>query len=146
MILFPAIDLYEKKAVRLYKGDYANMTVYSENPIEIARDFENCGCTHIHMVDLEGAKDGTTPNLDTVRDILSVGLPVEVGAARVKAREEALLLFEDVAANKVTPESYLDEEDGAVEEAFPAFSAPPPVRIVNGSVLSPAGMPFPRAI
>ena len=73
-------------------------------------------------------------------------LPVEVGAARVKAREEALLLFEDVAANKVTPESYLDEEDGAVEEAFPAFAAPPPVRIVNGSVLSPAGMPFPRAI
>ena len=73
-------------------------------------------------------------------------LPVEVGAARVKAREEALLLFEDVASNKVTPESYLDEEDGAVEEAFPAFAAPPPVRIVNGSVLSPAGMPFPRAI
>ena len=73
-------------------------------------------------------------------------LPVEVGAARVKAREEALLLFEDVAANKVTPESYLDEEDGAVEEASPAFAAPPPVRIVNGSVLSPAGMPFPRAI
>ena len=73
-------------------------------------------------------------------------LPVEVGAARVKAREEALLLFEDVAANKVTPESYLDEEDGAIEEAFPAFAAPPPVRIVNGSVLSPAAMPFPRAI
>ena len=65
MILFPAIDLFEKKAVRLYKGDYANMTIYSENPIEIARDFENSGCTHIHMVDLEGAKDGTTPNLST---------------------------------------------------------------------------------
>ena len=73
-------------------------------------------------------------------------LPVEVGAARVKAREEALLLFEDIAANKVTPESYLEEEDGAVEEAFPSFSAPPPVRIVNGCVLSPAGMAFPRAI
>lgn len=73
-------------------------------------------------------------------------LPVEVGAARVKAREEALLLFEDVAADKVTPESYIDEEDGAIEEAFPAFSAPPPVRVVNGSVLSPAGMEFPRAI
>ena len=43
MILFPAIDLFEKKAVRLYKGDYENMTVYSHNPIEIARDFENCG-------------------------------------------------------------------------------------------------------
>ena len=73
-------------------------------------------------------------------------LPVEVGAARVKARDEALLLFEDIAANKVTHESYLEEEDGAVEEAFPAFAAPPPIRIVNGSVLSPAGMPFPRAI
>ena len=80
MILFPAIDLYEKKAVRLYKGDYANMTVYSENPIEIARDFENCGCTHIHMVDLEGAKDGTTPNLAIVEQVAKeTSLFVEIG-------------------------------------------------------------------
>ena len=69
MIIFPAIDLYGKKAVRLYKGDYAQMTVYSDNPIEIARDFERAGATHVHLVDLEGAKDGTTPNLDIVRDI-----------------------------------------------------------------------------
>ena len=80
MILYPAIDLYEKKAVRLYKGDYANMTVYSENPIEIARDFENCGCTHIHMVDLEGARDGTTPNLSIVaKAAKETGLFVEIG-------------------------------------------------------------------
>lgn len=80
MILFPAIDLYEKKAVRLYKGDYANMTVYSENPIEIARDFENCGCTHIHMVDLEGAKDGTTPNISVVAQVAKeTSLFVEIG-------------------------------------------------------------------
>ena len=80
MILFPAIDLYEKKAVRLYKGDYANMTVYSENPIEIAQDFENCGCTHIHMVDLEGAKDGTTPNLAIVEQVAKeTSLFVEIG-------------------------------------------------------------------
>ena len=80
MILFPAIDLYEKKAVRLYKGDYANMTVYSENPIEIARDFENCGCSHIHMVDLEGAKDGTTPNLAIVEQVAKeTSLFVEIG-------------------------------------------------------------------
>ena len=80
MILFPAIDLYEKKAVRLYKGDYANMTVYSENPIEIARDFEAKGCTHIHMVDLEGAKDGTTPNLTIVEQVArETGLFVEIG-------------------------------------------------------------------
>lgn len=69
MIIFPAIDLYDKKAVRLYKGDYQQMTVYSDNPIEIARDFETAGATHVHLVDLEGAKDGTTPNIDIVRDI-----------------------------------------------------------------------------
>ena len=67
MIIFPAIDLYGKKAVRLYKGDYQNMTVYSDNPIEIARDFEAQGASHVHMVDLEGAKDGTTPNFDIDR-------------------------------------------------------------------------------
>jgi len=80
MILFPAIDLFEKKAVRLYKGDYANMTVYSENPIEIARDFEAKGCTHIHMVDLEGAKDGTTPNIKVVAQVArETSLFVEIG-------------------------------------------------------------------
>ena len=80
MILFPAIDLYEGKAVRLYKGDYQNMTVYSNNPIEIARDFENAGCTHIHMVDLEGARDGTTPNLAVVEQVArETGLFVEIG-------------------------------------------------------------------
>ena len=66
MILFPAIDLVGGKAVRLFKGDYAQMTVYSEHPEEIARDFVACGADHIHIVDLEGAKDGTTPNLKTV--------------------------------------------------------------------------------
>ena len=80
MILFPAIDLFEKKAVRLYKGDYHNMTVYSENPIEIARDFERKGCTHIHMVDLEGAKDGTTPNISIVEQVAKeTSLFVEIG-------------------------------------------------------------------
>ena len=80
MIIFPAIDLYDRKAVRLYKGDYQNMTVYSENPIEIARDFEAAGATHIHMVDLEGARDGTTPNLDIVAQVArETGLFVEIG-------------------------------------------------------------------
>ena len=80
MILFPAIDLYEKKAVRLLKGDYQNMTIYSENPIEVARDFEAAGATHIHMVDLEGAKDGTTPNLSIVEQVArETSLFVEIG-------------------------------------------------------------------
>lgn len=80
MILFPAIDLYEGKAVRLYKGDYARMTVYSEHPEEIARDFAACGATHVHLVDLEGARSGETPNLDTVLRIReSSGLFCEIG-------------------------------------------------------------------
>ncbi len=69
MNIFPAIDLYDGKAVRLYKGDYAQMTVYHENPLAVARDFEQAGATHIHIVDLEGAKTGETPNLDVVTAI-----------------------------------------------------------------------------
>ena len=80
MILFPAIDLFEGKAVRLYKGDYGQMTVYSEHPEEIARDFAECGATHIHLVDLEGARSGETPNLGTVLKIReSTGLFCEIG-------------------------------------------------------------------
>ena len=80
MILFPAIDLFEGKAVRLYKGDYAQMTVYSEHPEEIAADFAACGATHIHLVDLEGARSGETPNLETVLKIReSSGLFCEIG-------------------------------------------------------------------
>ncbi len=69
MLIFPAIDLYGGKAVRLYKGDYQNMTIYSDDPLSVARDFVAAGATCIHMVDLEGARDGTTPNLAIVRDI-----------------------------------------------------------------------------
>ncbi len=69
MIIYPAIDLYEGKAVRLFKGDYAQMTVYNENPLLVAKAFEKSGATHIHLVDLEGAKNGTTPNFDTVKKI-----------------------------------------------------------------------------
>ena len=80
MILFPAIDLFEGKAVRLYKGDYSQMTVYSEHPEEIARDFAACGASHIHLVDLEGARSGETPNLETVLKIReSTGLFCEIG-------------------------------------------------------------------
>ena len=69
MLIYPAIDLYEGKAVRLYKGNYSEMTVYSYDPLSIAKDFEASGATHIHMVDLEGAKLGTTPNFDVVASV-----------------------------------------------------------------------------
>lgn len=80
MIIFPAIDLYEGKAVRLLKGDYDKMTVYSDNPASVAAEFRNMGATHIHLVDLEGAKNGTTPNIETVRKIKAeCGLFAEIG-------------------------------------------------------------------
>ena len=80
MKIFPAIDLYDKKAVRLYKGDYAQMTVYSDDPVSVALDFKRQGAEYIHVVDLEGAKDGTTPNISVVRDIVgATGLFVEIG-------------------------------------------------------------------
>ena len=66
MVIYPAIDLYGGKAVRLFKGDYAQMTVYNDDPTQVARDFQTQGATHIHLVDLEGAKFGTSPNFETI--------------------------------------------------------------------------------
>ena len=80
MKLYPAIDLYDGKAVRLYKGEYQQMTVYNENPLAVARDFQNAGATCIHLVDLEGAKFGTTSNLPVIERIVkATDLFVEVG-------------------------------------------------------------------
>ena len=80
MKLYPAIDLYEGKAVRLFKGEYQQMTVYNENPLAVARDFQNAGANCIHLVDLEGAKFGTTSNLPVIEKIVNAtDLFVEVG-------------------------------------------------------------------
>ncbi len=80
MKIFPAIDLCEGKAVRLYKGDYAQMTVYDPEPLNTARAFEAAGAKYLHMVDLEGARNGGTPNMDAVRRIVEgTGLFVELG-------------------------------------------------------------------
>ena len=80
MLIYPAIDLYEGKAVRLFKGDYNQMTVYNDNPLAVAQDFQRCGAVCMHMVDLQGARDGTTPNLETVCKIKeSTGLFCQIG-------------------------------------------------------------------
>lgn len=80
MFIYPAIDLYEGKAVRLFKGDYAQMTVYSEDPPEVAKAFYAAGARYIHLVDLEGAKKGVPANLEVIRKIIGAApLFVEVG-------------------------------------------------------------------
>lgn len=80
MNIFPAVDLLDGKAVRLYKGDYNQVTVYNENPLSVAKEFEQQGARFIHLVDLEGAKNGGTPHMDVVRSIAAnTTLFTEVG-------------------------------------------------------------------
>ena len=113
MKIFPAIDLYEGKAVRLLKGDYNNLTVYSENPIEIAKDFEAQGATELHTVDLEGARDGGTPNIDIIKSFVeNTSLNVEVGGGirsmdTVKAYLDAGVTRVILGTAAVTDEDFL---------------------------------------
>ena len=115
MKIFPAIDLYEGKAVRLLKGDYNALTVYSENPIEIAKDFEAQGATELHTVDLEGARDGGTPNIDIIKSFVeNTSLNVEVGGGirsmdTVKAYLDAGVRRVILGTAAVTDEAFLKE-------------------------------------
>ena len=113
MKIFPAIDLYGGKAVRLYKGDYAQMTVYSDDPVSVARDFERQGAKYIHVVDLEGAKIGKPAHLDVVERIAKeTDLFIEIGGG---IRDmETVEKYLSVGANRVilgtaavTDESFL---------------------------------------
>ena len=80
MKIFPAIDLFDNKAVRLFKGDYAQMTLYNENPVAVAKDFQNQGAKQIHVVDLAGAKLGQPIHAEMIKSIVkATGLFVEVG-------------------------------------------------------------------
>ena len=120
MILFPAIDLYDGKAVRLYKGDYAQMTVYSEHPEEIARDFVACGADHIHIVDLAGAKDGTTPNLETVCAIKAAsGAFCEIGGG-VRSME-VVSRYLDAGLDRVILGTAAVQDPAFLREAVAAF-------------------------
>ena len=113
MLILPAIDLYEGRAVRLLRGDYEKMTVYSDDPVAVARDFLAAGATEIHVVDLEGARDGTTPNLAVVRAIAAIpGLTVEVGGGirtmdTVRAYLEAGVSRVILGTAAVTDEAFL---------------------------------------
>ena len=100
MILLPAIDLYEGKAVRLYQGDYRQMTVYSDHAADIAAKFADAGAQWVHMVDLEGAKNGTTPNFGTVAEVARRGdLHVEIGGG-IRA-DDTVAKYLDAGASRV---------------------------------------------
>lgn len=121
MLIYPAIDLFEGKAVRLFKGDYAQMTVYSNNPPEISETFAACGASHMHIVDLEGAKDGTTPNLETILEIKRrSGLFCEVGGG-IRSME-TIDRYLSNGIDRVILGTAAVTEKGFVEKAVAAYA------------------------
>lgn len=122
MNIFPAIDLYEGKAVRLFKGDYDQMTVYSDKPWLIAADFKKAGARFIHLVDLEGARDGSTPNLEIIKKIRKeTDLFTEVGGGirsmeTVRAYLEAGIDRVILGTAAVTNEEFVKEATVAYGE------------------------------
>lgn len=100
MKIFPAIDLYDNKVVRLYKGRYDEMTVYSDDPLMIAKQFEDAGAEHLHMVDLKGAREGRLCAYDTVKNIVAqTSLKVEIGGGI--RNEDSIRSYIDVGVDKV---------------------------------------------
>ncbi|MBQ8000091.1 MAG: 1-(5-phosphoribosyl)-5-[Ruminococcus sp.] len=120
MKIFPAIDLYDGKAVRLYKGDYNQMTVYSNEPLEVAKKFESLGATHLHLVDLEGAKNGYPGNLDTIRKIVEeTNLFTEVGGG-IRTIETAKAYIESGVDRIILGTAAVENED-FLKEALSLF-------------------------
>ena len=111
MHIFPAIDLYDRKAVRLYKGDYDKMTIYSDEPLAVARDFEKKGAKFVHLVDLEGAKFGTTPNIDVISAIAqSTSLFTEIGGG-IRNIETVKKYFEAGVDRVILGTAAVEDED-----------------------------------
>lgn len=98
MIIIPAIDIIDGKCVRLTKGDYSQKTTYNENPLEVAQMFEQAGFSHLHLVDLDGAKSGHIINHEVLKNITSnTSLKVDFGGG-VKTNEDIALAFESGAS------------------------------------------------
>jgi len=120
MYVFPAIDLYEGKAVRLYKGDYNQLTVYNDDPTAVAKDFAAAGAKYIHIVDLEGAKSGQTPNLDTVVRIKQEsGLFCEIGGG--VRNMDVVKAYIDAGLDRVILGTAAVENPDFVREAVAAY-------------------------
>ena len=120
MLIYPAIDLYEGNAVRLYKGDYSKMTVYNHDPAAVAKAFEACGASHIHVVDLEGAKTGKTSNIDTIKKIKnSSSMFIEVGGG-IRSIETAEKYI-SAGVDRVIFGTAAVENENLVRDAVKAF-------------------------
>ena len=120
MKIFPAIDLFDGKAVRLLRGRYEDMTIYSDNPPQIGRDFAAAGAEYIHVVDLEGAKDGTTPNFETVCRIKEAsGCFCEIGGG-IRSME-GIRRYMDAGIDRVILGTAAVTDRAFLEEAVAAY-------------------------
>ena len=101
MLIIPAIDLQNGQAVRLYQGDYSQKTVYSSDPVAIALGFQKMGAKYLHLVDLDGAKDGNTANIETIRKIReAIDIPIQLGGG-IRNAETVAMYLNDIKINRV---------------------------------------------
>lgn len=129
MILIPAIDLKDGEAVRLYKGDYQQKTVYSSSPVDIALNFEKMGADYLHVVDLDGAKDGTTTNLKTIQEIReTLSIPMELGGG-IRDMNTVDLYLNDIGIDRVILGTAAIENPSFLKDALHKYG---PKRIVVG--------------
>ncbi len=128
MIIYPAIDIKNGKCVRLVQGDPSNETVYGDDPVEIARMWEDAGAVFIHIVDLDGAFTGNSTNLSIVKEITqSVHIPVQLGGG-IRSLDDIALRLEDIGVERVILGTAVLETPDIVVEGIKRF----PGRIVAG--------------
>ena len=122
MQIIPAIDIINGKCVRLSKGDYSKQKVYNENPLEVAKTFENAGLQRLHIVDLDGAKAGSIQNLKVLESIASnTNLIIDFGGG-IKNIDDANSVF-NAGATILTLGSIAVKKPGIVEEWIMEFGA-----------------------
>ncbi|MCX8081248.1 MAG: 1-(5-phosphoribosyl)-5-[(5-phosphoribosylamino)methylideneamino] imidazole-4-carboxamide isomerase [Bacteroidia bacterium] len=121
MIVIPAIDIYQNKVARLYKGSYEQATFYEGTPLEFAQNFKSWGFTHLHIVDLEGARSGKSTILKTVEEIcLKTGLVVDVGGG-IRTLDDVRAWL-DSGASKVNMGSALASNPALLKDLIAQFS------------------------
>lgn len=127
MDVIPAIDLLEGRCVRLYQGDYEQSQVYDENPVQVARQWEEQGATRLHLVDLDGAKQGKPVNLEVIKSIIrEIKIPVQVGGGLRNLESVGILLENGV--NQVILGTVAVENPDLVQELCQMF----PNKIIVG--------------
>jgi len=123
MIIIPAIDLQDGQAVRLVQGDYGKKTVYNPDPVKVAQNFEGMGAKYLHVVDLDGAKDGSTANIDSIRRIrAAVKMPMQLGGG-IRNEETVSLYLDEIGINRVILGTIAVSEPQFVKEMIIKYGA-----------------------